>query len=210
MTPIRIVIADDHRVVSQSLKTYLESFADMQVVGIAPNGEALLGRLREWAPAVVIQDLLMPGGIDGIETIRRVKRVAPRTKVIALTASTDEARMIGALRVGAEGYVRKDAEPETLLAAIRAVAAGATYLDPSVSRAVLAAASPADDLTDREFDVLRQLVLGRSNKDIAAALALAEETVKTHVGSLLAKLRAENRSQAVVLALKRGLVTLDE
>lgn len=210
MTPIRIVIVDDHRVVSQSLKTYLESFADMQVVGIAPNGEALLEHLREWVPGVVIQDLLMPGGIDGIEAIRRVKRVAPRTKVIALTASTDEARMIGALRVGAEGYVRKDAEPETLLAAIRAVAGGATYLDPAVSRAVLAAATPADDLTDREFDVLRQLVLGRSNKDIAAALALAEETVKTHVGSLLAKLRAENRSQAVVLALKRGLVTLDD
>ena len=90
------------------------------------------------------------------------------------------------------------------------MAAGATYLAPSVSRAVLAAATPADDLTDREFDVLRQLVLGRSNKEIATALSLADETVKSHVGSLLAKLRAENRSQAVVQALKRGLVTLDE
>ena len=109
MTPIRIVIADDHRVVSQSLKAYLESFADLEVVGIAPSGEALLEHVREWAPAVVIQDLLMPGGLDGIETIRRLKRVAPRTKGIALTASIDEARMIGALRCGAEGYVRKDA-----------------------------------------------------------------------------------------------------
>ena len=210
MTPITLAIVDDHRVVSQSLRSYLESFPDMKVVGIAQSGEALLERVREWKPDIVIQDLLMPGGIDGIETIRRLRRALPRVKVIALTASTDEARMVGALRVGAEGYVRKDAEPETLLAAIRAVAAGATYLDPSVSRAVLAVATPTDDLTEREMAVLRQLVAGRSNKEIASVLALGEETVKTHVGNLLSKLQVGNRSQAVVQALKRGLVSLDD
>jgi NarL family two-component system response regulator LiaR len=208
--PVSIVLVDDHRVVAGSLKAYLESFPDLQVVGIAASGEELLANLPRWNPQIVLQDLMMPGGIDGIETIRRIASRAPSVKVIALTASTDEARMMGALRAGAAGYVRKDAEPEVLLAAVRAVARGKTYLDPSVSRQILEAKVPRDDLTPRELDVLRQLALGRSNKEIADALAIADETVKTHVGNVLSKLQVENRAQAIVQALKRGLVSLDE
>jgi len=210
MTPVSIALVDDHRVVARSLKAYLESFPDLKVVGIAASGEELLKHIQEWKPQVVLQDLLMPGGIDGVETIRRISECAPSVKVIALTASTDEARMMGALRAGAAGYVRKDAEPETLLAAVRAVARGKTYIDPSVSGQILRAAAPSEDLTPREIEVLRQLALGRSNKEIADALSIGDETVKTHVGNVFSKLQVENRAQAIVQALKRGLVSLEE
>jgi NarL family two-component system response regulator LiaR len=207
---ITIAVADDHRLVGRSLKAYLESFPDLKVVGIAASGEELLARLDEWKPRLVLQDLLLPGGIDGIETIRRVLERAPSVRMIALTASTDEARMMGALRAGAAGYVRKDADPEVLLAAVRAVAAGRTYIDPSAAAQIARAAVAPDDLTPREIDVLRQLAFGRSNKEIADSLSIAEETVKTHVGNVLAKLQVENRAQAIVQALKRGLVALEE
>jgi NarL family two-component system response regulator LiaR len=166
-----------------------------------------LANLTAWSPHVVLQDLLMPGGIDGIETIRRLLARDPSIRVVALTASIDEARMMGALRAGAMGYVRKDAEPETLLAAVRAVARGRTYIDPAVGRHLDPA---AEALTMREREVLRHVALGRSNREIAADLAIGEETVKSHVGRLLAKLGAENRAQAAVEALRRGLVSFDD
>jgi NarL family two-component system response regulator LiaR len=210
MSAVSIALVDDHRVVARSLKAYLESFPDLKVVGIAATGEELLEHLQEWKPQIVLQDLLLPGGMDGIETTRRVLERVPAVRVIALTASTDDARMMGVLRAGAIGYVRKDADPEILLAAVRSVARGKTYIDPSVSRQILQAAAPHDDLTPREVEVLRQLALGRSNKEIAGALSIGDETVKTHVGSLLSKLHVENRAQAIVQALKRGLVSLEE
>ncbi len=207
---IRVALVDDHRVVLRTLKTYLESFPDIEVVGTAVSGEELLGHVDEWQPQIVLQDLLLPGGMDGIEATRRVIERRPGVKVIALTASMDEARMMGVLRAGAVGYVRKDAEPETLLAALRAVARGKTYIDPSVSDQVLHASSPRDELTPREREVLRRLALGLSNREIGDALCISEETVKTHVGSVLGKLQVENRAQAIVQALRRGLVTLEE
>jgi NarL family two-component system response regulator LiaR len=210
MTVITIALVDDHRVVTRSLKAYLESFPDLTVVGIAASGEELLQHVEEWKPQVVLQDLLMPGRLDGIETTRRLRERAPSARVIALTASVDEARLMGVLRAGAAGYVRKDAEPEVLLAAVRAVARGKTYIDPSAIKQLLEAAAPADDLTSRELDVLRQLALGRSNKEIADALFVSEETVKSHVGHVLSKLQVENRAQAIVQALKRRLVSLED
>ena len=210
MNVISIALADDHQVVTHSLKAYLESFADLKVVGIAASGEELLARIREWQPDVVLQDLLMPGGIDGIETTRRIVALHPRVRVVALTASMDEARMLGVLRAGAAGYLRKDAAPETLLAAVRAVARGKTYIDPAIGRQLLEAQMAGDVLTGRETEVLRHLALGLSNREIASSLAVGEETVKTHVTHVLSKLGVENRAQAIVQALKRGLVSLDE
>lgn len=203
-----IALVDDHRVVSRSLQAYLESFPDLKVVGIAVSGEELLERLAAWKPHVVLQDLLLPGGLNGIETTRRIMECAPATRVVALTASTDEARMMGVLRAGAAGYVRKDAEPEVLLAAVRAVARGRTYIDPSVGRQLQRV--DGQPLTPRETDVLRHVALGLSNRDIAAALGIGEETVKTHIAHVFSKLQVENRAQAAVQALKRGLVSLDE
>ncbi len=211
MDRVTVAIVDDHRVVAASLKAYLESFPDIRVIGTASSGEQLLRELSDWQPTVVVQDLLLPGGMDGIETTRRILERAPQVRVIALTASLDEARMMGVLRAGAMGYVRKDADPEVLLAAVRAVSRGKTYIDPSVARLVLdAAAVTADDLTPRELEVLRRLALGRTNKEIASELFISEETVKSHLARVFAKLDVENRSQAIVQALKRGLVTLEE
>jgi NarL family two-component system response regulator LiaR len=210
MTVITIALADDHQLVTHSLKAYLESFADLKVVGIAATGEDLLAHLDEWQPQVVLQDLLMPGGIDGIETTRRIVQRQPAVRVVALTASMDEARMIGVLRAGAVGYVRKDADPETLLAAVRTVARGKTYVDPSIAQQMFEAATVFETLTPRETDVLRHIVRGVSNKEIAAALSLGEETVKTHVTHVFQKLHVENRAQAIVQALKRGIVSLDD
>ena len=210
MNLITIVLVDDHRVVARSLKAYLESFPDLRVVGVVDSGEELLEHVDEWRPQIVLQDLLLPGGMDGIETTRRILERTPQVKVIALTASIDEARMMGVLRAGASGYVRKDADPEVLLAAVRAVARGKTYIDPSVSRQMVGAAQTRDDLTPREMDVLRLVAMGRSNKEIADVLGIAEETVKSHVGSVLSKMQVENRAQAIVHALKSGLVSLEE
>ena len=210
MSAITIVLVDDHRVVTRSLKSYLESFPDLRVVGIAASGEELLEHLSDWRPQVIVQDLLLPGGIDGIETTRRVIAREPSVRVVALTASTDEGRMMAALRVGATGYIRKDAEPETLLAAIRAVARGKTFIDPYLARRIAEEPAGHEALTAREREVLRHVALGLSNRDIGEALSVSEETIKTHVGHLLGKLGVENRAQAIVQALKRGLVSLEE
>jgi DNA-binding NarL/FixJ family response regulator len=118
--------------------------------------------------------------------------------------------MMGVLRAGALGYVRKHADPEVLLAAVRSVARGKPFIDPGASEHLIPGAETADDLTPRERDVLRQIAIGRNNREIAAALDIGDETVKTHVGHLLSKLGVENRAQAIVQALKRGLVTLEE
>ena len=209
MSIIGVALVDDHRVVTRSLRAYLESFPDIRVVNVASSGEEFLAQLATLTPDVVLQDLLLPGGIDGIETTRRALAKCPSLRVVALTASVDEARMMGVLRAGALGYVRKDAEPEILLAAVRTVARGKPYIDPGVSRLIIQAGD-SEQLTRRELDVLRQMALGKSNRDVAAALDLSEETVKTHVAHLLAKLQVENRAQAIVQSLKRGLVTLDE
>ena len=211
MSPvIRVVLIDDHKVVSRGVKTYLESFPDMTVTGIATSGEEALKMLLEWQADVVIVDLLMPGGIDGVETTRRIHAAYPQLKIVALTASIDEARLMAVLRAGAHGYVRKDAEPETLLAAVRAVAKGKTYVDPSVAGTVLQMNDPRDKLTSRETEVLSALAFGKSNKEIATELFISEETVKTHVGRLFSKLGIENRAQAVVQALKRRIVAIDD
>ena|GEM_PF-259120 len=173
-TILFLVLVDDHRVVSRGVRSYLESFPDITIVGIAANGEELLKSLDQWSPEVIVMDLLMPGGMDGIEATRRVRARTPRIQVIALTASIDDARLIGALRAGAIGYVRKDAEPEVLLTAVRAAARGHSLIDPSVAGTVLHemvhGQVPGNELTDRELEVLRQLVRGYTNREIAEAL----------------------------------------
>jgi NarL family two-component system response regulator LiaR len=214
MEPIRLVLVDDHHVVRRGLCSYLRSFPDILVVGEAASGEEALDQVEGWLPDVVIMDLLMPGGMDGIETTRRIRTITPHTQVVALTAHTDDARVVGALRAGAIGYVRKDAEPEILLSAVRAAARGQSVLDPAIAGTVLqelvGGARTGKDLTERELEVLRLLARGGTNREIAEVLVIGEETVKTHVGNILTKLHLAHRTQAVVHALKQGLVSLDE
>lgn len=214
MSKIRVVLVDDHRVVQKGLRSYLESFPDVEVVGTASSGEEALEKLEGWMPDVVVMDLRMPGGIDGIEATRRVRALSPHTQVVVLTADTDDARVVAALRAGAIGYVRKDSDPEVFLSAVRAAARGQSVLDPAVAGSVLqdlVRGGPlGDDLSEREKDVLRQLAHGRTNREIGEALHVSEETVKTHVGNILSKLQLSHRTQAVVYALKQGIVSLDD
>ncbi|MCP4418569.1 MAG: response regulator transcription factor [Chloroflexi bacterium] len=210
---IRLILVDDHTVVRRGLHTFLDSFSDIEVVGEAASGEAALEKLEELLPDVVVMDLLMPGGIDGIETTRRVRQLSPHSQVVVLTAYTDEARVVAALRAGAIGYVRKDAEPELLLTAVRAADRGQSMLDPAIAGSVLQeliGGIEHDSLTQREMSVLRLLAHGRSNRTIAAELVVGEETIKTHVGNILSKLHMSQRTQAVIVALKQGLISLDE
>jgi NarL family two-component system response regulator LiaR len=214
MDPIRVVLVDDHRIVRRGLRSFLEAFSDIAVVGESSSGEDVLEQVEGWLPDVVIMDLLMPGGMDGIETTRRLRSITPHTQIVVLTAHTDDARLVAALRAGAIGYVRKDAEPEILLAVVRAAARGQSMLDPAVAGTVLqdlvSSSEIQRDLTERELEVLRLLAHGRTNREIAEELVLGEETVKTHVGNILAKLHLAHRTQAVVHAFKQGLISLDE
>lgn len=214
MDQIRLVLVDDHRVVRRGLRSFLEAFADITIVGEACSGEEVLEKVESWLPDVVIMDLLMPGGIDGIEATRRIRSITPHTQVVVLTAYADDARVVAALRAGAIGYVRKEAEPEILLAAVRAAARGQSMLDPAVAGSVLqdlvSTTEVRDDLTEREMEVLRLLAHGHTNREIAEELVVGVETVKTHVGNILAKLHLAHRTQAVIHALKQGLIFLDE
>jgi NarL family two-component system response regulator LiaR len=211
---IRVVVVDDHRVVQTGLASYLGSFADLEVVATAASGEEALPLIEKLLPDVVVVDLRMPGGIDGVETTRRIRSLSPHTQVVILTAHTDEAPVLAALRAGAVGYVRKDSQPEVFLAAVRAAARGQSMLDPTVAGAVLSelvrGEGVGEALSEREGEVLRELAKGGSNKEIAKALGVSEETIKTHVGNILSKLQAKHRTQAVIHALKQGLVSLDE
>jgi NarL family two-component system response regulator LiaR len=157
-------------------------------------------------------DLRMPGGIDGIEATRRLRALSPHTQVVVLTAYSDDARVLAALRAGAIGYVRKDAEPEVLVAAVRGAARGHSVLDPVTAQTVLQdlVRGGREALSSRETEVLQQLAHGHTNREIAAALHVSEETVKTHVGNILSKLQLTHRTQAVIHALKQGLLSLDD
>jgi two-component system, NarL family, response regulator LiaR len=212
--PIRVVMVDDHKLVRYGLRTYLESFPDLEVIGEASSGEDALRNIERWLPDVTVMDLLMPGGIDGIETIQRMRKLVPLTQIVALTSYTDEARVIAVLRAGAIGYVRKDAAPEVLLETIRSAAKGQSLLDPQIANAVLKELSSSTKassvLSEREREVLQHLALSRTNRQIAEIMIVSPETIKSHVGNILTKLQLAHRTQAVIYALKQGLISLDD
>lgn len=212
--PIRVVLVDDHHIVRRGLHSFLKAFPDLEVVGEAASGEEALQKIEEWMPDVVVMDMLMPGGMDGIEAIKAIRALLPNTRIVTLTSYTDDARVVAALRAGAIGYVRKEADPEVLLSSIRAAARGQSLLDPAVASVVMQelmrGGKHSAELTEREQEVLRQLALGRTNHEIAAALTVSDETVKTHVGNILTKLQLAHRTQAVIYALKKGMISLDE
>lgn len=211
---IRVVLVDDHLVVRRGLRVYLESFPDLLVVGEASNGKEALRNLPTWLPDVVVMDLLMPGGMDGIEAIKRIRELLPQIHIVALTSSQSEAHVLAVLRAGALGYIRKEAAPEILLAAIYATARGQSMIDPAVANVLLHEFSRGEKtettLSEREQEVLRQVALGETNKEIAEKMMISSETVKTHVGNILTKLNLSHRMQAVLYAIKRGLISLDD
>lgn len=205
---IRVALVDDHSIVRRGLRAYLNAQPDIEVVGEAASGEEALQQVAQWQAHVIVMDAHMPGGITGIETTRRIKRAQPDAQVIMLSGFSDDARVIGALRAGAITYLPKDSEPEQLLEAVRQAAAGKALLDPELMRRVMEAQTMryADVLTPRELDVLRGVAEGQTNAEIASQLHVTEETVKTHLSSILRKFNLSHRTQVAVFALKNGLV----
>jgi DNA-binding NarL/FixJ family response regulator len=210
--PIRILIADDHSVVRQGLRMFLELDSDLEVVGEAANGSEAVQMSRELQPDVVLMDMLMPV-MDGIEATTAIRSQLPDTEVIALTSVLDDGTVVGAVKAGAIGYLLKDTQAEELRRAIKAAAAGQVQLSPEAAarlvNEVRVPESQVTGLTDRETDVLKLLAKGKANKEIAAELSIGEKTVKTHVSAILGKLGVQSRTQAALYAAQQGLVSLE-
>jgi len=206
---IRVLIVDDHSVVREGLRMFLVRDPDLEVVGEALDGAEALQQARQLRPDVVVMDLLMPV-MDGIAATRAIRRELPETEVLALTSVLESASVVEAIRAGAIGYLLKDTQAAELRKAIKAAAAGQVQLSPQASAHLLGAIRTPElpePLTPREMDVLRLLAQGQSNKEIARALDLVEETVKSHVRHILAKLGVQSRTQAVLAAIRLGIVS---
>lgn len=211
---IRVLLVDDHPMVRRGLRDFLGLFDDLEVVGEVGDGEAALTAVTTTRPDVVLMDLQMPR-LDGIAATARLRALRPDIEVVALTGFVDEDRVIAAIEAGASGFVLKDAEAESVAAAIRAAHSGEMYLDPAVAATVARrlrqpAGGPGTDaarlgLTPRELDVLRLVAHGLPNRAIGDSLGITERTARTHVSNILAKLRLASRTQAALFAIERGL-----
>jgi NarL family two-component system response regulator LiaR len=226
---IRVLIVDDHPMVREGLRMFLETAADVQVIGEAASEDEAVALVQQHRPDVVLMDLVLGTGGDGLRAIERLRRECPETRLIALSSFTDPERMMRLLQSGAHGFLQKTIQPADLLDAVRQVFRGSVVMDP-VALAALREQSPrASDgnsralednggmphgesatglLTPRELDVLRLICQGLANKEIAAELAISEKTVKVHVSHILSKLGVFDRTGAVVAAVKCGLVKL--
>ncbi len=218
MTGVRVLLADDQALFREALATLLAVHEDVEVVGEAGNGDEALRKAAELAPDVVLMDLRMPV-LDGIAATRRLRVEQPDVRVIALTTFDDDEDVFAALRAGAVGYLLKDVSSARLVEAVHAAARGESVLQPSVAAKVVARFAQLPDtasaqrpqplvvpLSDRELEVVRLLADGRSNREIAADLFLAEGTVKNHVTNVLSKLGARDRTQAALRARELGLL----
>lgn len=207
--PIRVLVVDDHAVVREGLRAFLELQDGIEVAGEAADGDAAIDAAERLRPDVVLMDLVMPR-LDGLTAMRRLRERVPATRVIVLTSFFDDDKLLPALRAGAAGYLLKNAQPQELARAVRAAHAGEALLDPVVAARLVETLAggeePLDRLTAREREVLTLIGRGFPNKRIARELAVSEKTVKTHVGHVLAKLGVTDRTQAAVVAVRAGLV----
>ncbi len=209
MTPIRIMVVDDHPVVRDGLVAILGTQPDFSVVGEAADGAEAIQKAQELRPDVILLDLEMPG-VDGVETLRQLRARYPNVQAIVFTAFDTDERIVGAVQAGAKGYLLKGVPRDEIFNAIRVVSRGGSLLQPVVASKLLQhiSSQPGESLTEREADVLQLLAQGKTNKEIAAALVITERTVKFHISSILGKLGAGNRTEAVTIAAQRGLVNL--
>lgn len=208
-----VLLVDDHAVVREGLRTFLELQDGIDVIGEAADGNAAIIEARRLDPDVILMDLVMPE-LDGVQAMRALRDQAPRTRVIVLTSFLDDERLLPAIQAGAAGYLLKNAHPAELARAIHAAQRGDAIIDPSAAARLVQAiadntnkvAVEPERLTRREYEVLELIAAGRSNKRIAFELGISEKTVKTHVGHLLAKLGVTDRTQAALLAVRDGLI----
>jgi two-component system, NarL family, response regulator LiaR len=210
---ISILIADDHALVRQGVRAFLDTQTDLEVLGEAENGAQAVEMAANLVPDVVLMDLVMPG-MDGVEATRLIKRASPRTQVVMLTSYHEDEHIFPAIRAGALSYVLKDLSPRELADVVRKASHGEAVLHPKVASRVIMELQGArrdgvnafTELSDREMEVLRLIAAGMSNAEIAEKLVLSEKTVKGHVSNILGKLHLEDRTQAAVFAWREGIV----
>jgi DNA-binding NarL/FixJ family response regulator len=214
---MRILLADDHQVVRRGLQMVLSLEKDFEIVGEASTGSEALARAQALRPDLVLMDLRMPG-LSGSAATQKIKHALPNVRVLILTGVENEADLVQAIDAGADGYILKDVSPEELTRAIRAIGAGEAYLQPDLTkRMIQKMRSAARDaglpkhftLTARECEILQLMATSATYREIAAQLSISEETVRSHTKNILAKLDQPNRTQAVMVALREGLITLD-
>ena len=215
-TTIRVMIVDDHAIVRKGIRALLATERDIEVLGEASDGAEAIAQARALRPDVILMDLVMPK-VDGIEATRQITASQPGTRVLVLTSFAADDKVFPAIKAGALGYLLKDTGPNDLVQAIHQVHQGQPTLEPSIARKVLNELShppqeplTPDPLTERELDVLRQVGQGKSNKEIAEQLVIAEMTVRAHVSNVLGKLHLASRTQAALYALKKGIASLDD
>jgi len=211
--PITVLLVDDHALVRSGVRAYLETQPELVVVAEAGSGQEAVQQAVEYAPDVVLMDLVMPG-MDGVEATRRVREVSPRSQVVVLTSFHEDTNIFPAIKAGAISYLLKDIGPAELAEAIRAAARGEAILDPKVAVRLMQelrgnrtqAINPYTELSEREQEVLRLIAEGMSNAEMAEKLVLSEKTVKSHVSNILNKLHLADRTQAAVFAWREGVV----
>lgn len=217
---IRVLIVDDHRVVREGLSAILETKEEIEIVGEAKDGSEAVEKARQLLPDVIVMDVSMPG-MNGVEATRIIKREMPNIGIVALTMYEDQQYIFDLVRAGATGYLLKDSDSTEILAAIRAISKGESLIHPSVASKILAEFSLLSegkgrrksmlehDLTEREITVLRLVAEGKTNKEIANVLDLSEKTVKNHVRNIFHKLHVFDRTQAAILAIRKGIIELE-
>jgi two-component system, NarL family, response regulator LiaR len=213
---IRVLVVDDHAIIRKGIRAVLDLVPDIDLVGEAENGAQAVKLEQELSPDVVLMDLMMPE-MDGITSIREIKKQRPTARILVLTNFAGEEMIFPAIKAGAVGYHLKDSSPEALIEAIRQVSQGVASLHPSIAKKVLDELHNSgkqklseEPLTHREMEVLRRIAQGHENKDIAEELVISEATVRTHVSNILGKLHLASRTQAALYALREGLASLDE
>ena len=217
MEPIRVLLADDHTLFRKGIRTLMEQMSDIDVVGEASSGQEAVTQARELVPDAILMDIKMPV-INGIEATRQIVQENPHIGVILVTMFDDPESVFSGMRAGARGYVLKEAEPEELRRAIEAACRGEVILCPIIAKKVLEhfgrdprlhqPGLPYEELTQRELQVLQLAADGLSNKEIAGKLVLSEKTVKNHIANIFSKLQVNDRTQAILYALRKGLVTM--
>ncbi len=209
MAKIRVILADDHPLTRQGLKAYLEREENLELVGEAADGTEAWKLIEEQRPDVALLDIRMPGQ-DGISLARRIKESGQKVAAIMLTSYDSQQYVLASLKAGAKGFVLKTTSPQALAKAIQTVAAGGLFLDSEVASVMGAQEDLTEELSPREREVLLYAARGLSSKEVAARLYISERTVQTHLASVYDKLGAHNKTEAMLLALKHGLLTLEE
>jgi DNA-binding NarL/FixJ family response regulator len=217
MTPIKLMIADDHRLFREGIKALLAVTDDIEIVGEAEDGESALKKCRELQPDVILMDINMPG-LNGIQATEQILEKQPQIRIIMLTMLEDDASVFNAMRAGARGYLLKGADPQEVLSVIRAAAEGQALFGPAIATRLLnyfkelstkpalsEAGTPFPELTNRELEILRLIAQGHNNSEIAQKLFLSPKTVRNHITNIFSKLQVADRAQAIVRAREAGL-----